>query len=61
MAGVVLTMKGEHLKDDKREECLGIPIGGRFMFRPHNELVKKLEKVNASLLAPWQKLEVYMA
>lgn len=64
MAQVALTIRGERLrclKEDEREEYLGIPIGGRFMFRPHTDLVEKLEKLNASLLAPWQKLEVYRA
>ena len=49
------------LKEDEREVYLGTPIGGRFLFRPHTDLVEKLAKLNASLLAPWQKLEVYRA
>ncbi len=64
VADVLLLINGERLrclKESEREEYLGIPIGGRFMFRPHTDLVEKLEKLNASLLAPWQKLEVYRA
>ena len=49
------------LNEDEHETYLGTPIGGRFLFRPHTDLVEKLAKLNASLLAPWQKLEVFRA
>ena len=41
------------------EVYLGTPIGSKLMFRPANQLVPHLDKVADSLLAPWQKLEVF--
>lgn len=42
-----------------QETYLGIPIGARLRFRPATELLSHLDKLAESLLAPWQKLEVY--
>ena len=41
------------------EVYLGTPIGSKLMFRPANQLIPHLDKVADSLLAPWQKLEVF--
>ena len=44
-----------------QETYLGIPIGAKLRFRPPDVLLSSLDKIAASLLAPWQKLEVFRA
>ena len=44
---------------DDQEIYLGTPIGAKLRFRPPNQLVSNLDKIAESLLAPWQKLEVF--
>lgn len=59
---VDMFIEGEPLKSlgqEDKEVYLGIPIGAKLRFRPANELLPKLDKLASSLLAPWQKLEVY--
>ncbi|KKZ05272.1 hypothetical protein YC68_24090, partial [Vibrio parahaemolyticus] len=38
---------------------LGTPIGGKLRFRPPTDLIPNLDKIAASHLAPWQKLEIF--
>ena len=47
------------LLPEEQEEYLGTPIGAILRFRPPTELVNNLDKLAKSLLAPWQKLEVF--
>ena len=47
------------LGPEDQETYLGIPIGAKLRFRPATELLSHLDKLADSLLAPWQKLEVY--
>ena len=47
------------LGPDDQEIYLGTPIGAKLRFRPPNQLVSNLDKIAESLLAPWQKLEVF--
>ena len=47
------------LGPDDHEIYLGTPIGSKLTFRPANQLVPHIDKVADSLLAPWQKLEVF--
>jgi hypothetical protein len=47
------------LGPDDQEIYLGTPIGAKLRFRPPNQLVSNLDKIADSLLAPWQKLEVF--
>ena len=47
------------LEKEDREVYLGVPIGTKLTFRAPNDLVLKMDKLADSLLAPWQKLEVY--
>ena len=49
------------IKEDEFELYLGIPIGCRLTFRLTTSLPTLLEKLADSLLAPWQKLEVFRA
>ena len=44
---------------DEHEEYLGTPIGSKFLFRLPRTLPRKLNLLASSLLAPWQKLEVF--
>ena len=44
-------------KEDK-ENYLGIPLGSKLRFRTATDLPDKLDRLAASKLAPWQKLEV---
>ncbi len=43
------------------ENYLGVPMGTKLTFRPATDLREKLVKIADSLLAPWQKLEVFRA
>jgi hypothetical protein len=43
---------------DDQEIYLGTSIGAKLQFRPPDEIVSHLDKIE-SLLAPWQKLEVF--
>ncbi|MFO0089746.1 MAG: RNA-directed DNA polymerase, partial [bacterium] len=57
-----LTVNGDPihcLRPEEQESYLGTPIGGNLRFRPPNELIKNLDRLSASLLAPWQKLEIF--
>ena len=47
------------LGPEDQEIYLGTPIGAKLRFRPPNQLVSNLDKIAGSLLAPWQKLEVF--
>jgi len=47
------------LGPEDQENYLGVPIGAKLRFRPATELLGHLDKLAESLLAPWQKLEVY--
>ena len=47
------------LGPDDQDIYLGIPIGAKLRFRPPDVLVPSMDKIAASLLAPWQKLEVF--
>ena len=47
------------LGPNDQEIYLGTPIGSKLRFRPPNQLVSNLDKIAESLLAPWQKLEVF--
>jgi len=47
------------LSPEEHEIYLGTPIGAKLRFRPPTELIENLDKVSNSLLAPWQKLEVF--
>ena len=47
------------LNKEDHEVYLGVPIGTKLTFRAPNDLVFKMDKLADSLLAPWQKLEVY--
>ena len=54
------------LEEGEHETYLGVPIrtrlpGTRLTFRPASDLKEKLVKIADSLLAPWQKLEVFRA
>lgn len=49
------------IKEDEHETYLGIPIGCRLTFRLQSNLKELLGKLADSLLAPWQKLEVFRA
>ena len=40
-------------------DYLGVPIGAKLQFRTDSQLVNHLDKLKDSLLAPWQKLEVF--
>ena len=58
----VLSIGGSEIRclgPEDQEVYLGIPIGAKLTFRTPNDLVFKLDKLADSLLAPWQKLEVY--
>ena len=46
---------------DDVETYLGVPIGAKLLFRPPTTLIPLLDKIRDSLLAPYQKLEVYRA
>ena len=45
------------LREDETEVYLGIPMGAKLLYRPGTDLPSKLDKLQQSLLAPWQKLE----
>lgn len=47
------------LGSEDQETYLGTPIGVKLRFRPPSELLPNLDKLAASLLAPWQKLEIF--
>ena len=47
------------LGPEDKEIYLGIPLGAKLRFRPDTDLLPKLDLLANSLLAPWQKLEVY--
>ena len=47
------------LTPEEHETYLGTPIGAKLRFRPPTELIANLDKIADSLLAPWQKLEVF--
>lgn len=47
------------LGPEDQEIYLGTPIGAKLRFRPPDEIVSHLDKIAESLLAPWQKLEVF--
>ncbi|KZR96025.1 Uncharacterized protein APZ42_009871, partial [Daphnia magna] len=47
------------LGPDDQETYLGTPIGGKLRFRPPTDLIPNLDKIAASNLAPWQKLEIF--
>ncbi|KAI9550368.1 putative reverse transcriptase-2 [Daphnia sinensis] len=47
------------LGPDDQESYLGTPIGGKLRFRPPTDLILNLDKIAASNLAPWQKLEIF--
>ena len=49
------------IKEEEHETYLGIPIGCRLIFRLQSKLKELLGKLADSLLAPWQKLEVFRA
>ena len=49
------------VKEEEHETYLGIPIGCRLTFRLQSNLKELLGKLTDSLLAPWQKLEVFRA
>ena len=49
------------LEEGEYEKYLGVPMGTKLTFRPATDLREKLIKVADSLLAPWQKLEVFRA
>jgi hypothetical protein len=49
------------LEEGEYETYLGVPMGTRLTFRPASDLKEKLVKIADSLLAPWQKLEVFRA
>ena len=49
------------LGENEHEEYLGTPIGARLRFRPATSIPQKLHLLADSLLAPWQKLEIYRA
>ncbi|KZS00284.1 Uncharacterized protein APZ42_003477, partial [Daphnia magna] len=42
-----------------QETYLGTPIGGKLRFRPPTDLIPNLDKIAASHLAPWKKLEIF--
>ena len=46
------------LEEEDTETYLGIPTGAKLLYRPGTELPKKMNLLQESLLAPWQKLEV---
>jgi len=59
---VDLTIQGGQVRclgSDDQEPYLGIPIGAKLRFRPSDNLISHLDKIAESLLAPWQKLEVF--
>ncbi|MFO0089667.1 MAG: RNA-directed DNA polymerase, partial [bacterium] len=58
----VLTVSGRPIRclsPDEHENYLGTPIGAKLRFRPPTELIANLDKIADSLLAPWQKLEIF--
>ena len=58
----VLSLGGSEIRclgQEDQKVYLGIPIGTKLTFRAPNDLVFKLDRLADSLLAPWQKLEVY--
>ena len=58
------TINGEGIRSlgpNDHETYLGFPIGTKTLYRPPTLLIPQLDKVRDSLLAPYQKLEVYRA
>ena len=49
------------LGEEEHECYLGEPIGARLRFRPATSIPRNLHLLADSLLAPWQKLEVFRA
>ena len=47
------------LEAEGAHDHLGVPIGAKLQFRTDSQLVSHLDKLKDSLLAPWQKLEVF--
>ena len=47
------------LEAEGAHDYLGVPIGAKLQFRTDSQLVNHLDKLKDSLLAPWQKLEVF--
>ena len=47
------------LEPNESESYLGIPIGCKLRFRVPEDIVGDMDKIASSLLAPYQKLEVY--
>ncbi|RUS69482.1 hypothetical protein EGW08_022750 [Elysia chlorotica] len=45
------------LEEDDMEVYLGIPTGAKLLYRPATDLPNKMDRLQESLLAPWQKLE----
>ena len=59
-----LNISGEGIRsldEFDQEKYLGVPIGARLRYRPPTSLINLLDKTRDSLLAPYQKLEVYRA
>ena len=45
------------LEEDEMETYLGISTGAKLLYRPGTDLPTKMNRLQESLLAPWQKLE----